>query len=124
MDVNYVILGSKSTSDLKLAPKLKNCKAERKARCRGVSGSYSRKDGNRFEYGLDDYELQQEESSEQSDVEIDNDLVLEDDDSSTPEEYDEYVFSHDVENIRCKLADYFANGNVNYTEVSVIFSFF
>lgn len=101
---------SKSTSDLKLAPKQKNNKAERKARCRGVSGSYSRKDGNRFEYGLDDYDIDVDDA-DQSDIE--NEVVHDIEDDFTSEEYDEYVFSYDVEAVRSHLKDYFANGNLD-----------
>ncbi|CAD5221380.1 unnamed protein product [Bursaphelenchus xylophilus] len=97
---------SKSTSDLKPSaakPKTSNVKADRKARSRGVSGCYSKKDGNRFEYGLDDYVNQKEDVIDESDVEDGGDLS---------EDYIDYVYSFDVEKVHGALKEYFNNGSV------------
>ncbi|CAD5215522.1 unnamed protein product [Bursaphelenchus okinawaensis] len=101
---------SKSTSDLKAAPKVKatNAKAERKARCRGVSGCYSKKDGNRFEYGLDDYDNENDDDLDETDGEDGQD------------EYLDYVFSFDVEKVHGALKEYFNNGSTECAMVDLI----
>ena len=83
----------------------KSGKAERKARSRGVSGSSSRKDGNRFEYGLDCIDF----AYESNPVKDDDDASIDGEDEYF--EYDTVVASNDPK-IRGAISDYFANGSV------------
>lgn len=80
---------------------LKNTKSERKARSRGVSGS-TKKDGGRFEYGLDCIDLAYndciDDESESSDSEAEYD------------EYADYVFQYSDSEIRSIVQDYLLNG--------------
>ncbi|KAI6239092.1 Programmed cell death protein 4 [Aphelenchoides fujianensis] len=93
---------SKSTSDVKqTSPKLKMCKADRKARSRGVSGTYSRKDDKRFEYGLEDY----------FGDEFDDDLNVTDLDEAIQDDYEDVVFTFDAEKVRGALEEYYSNGS-------------
>jgi hypothetical protein len=83
-----------------------NAKSERKARSRGISGSSSRKDGNRFDYGLDciDFAYEHNPVKDEGDMSSDED-----------EEYFEYdmVVTSNVPKIRSAIIDYLNNGNVN-----------
>uniref|UniRef100_A0A914YDG6 Programmed cell death protein 4 n=1 Tax=Panagrolaimus superbus TaxID=310955 RepID=A0A914YDG6_9BILA len=86
----------------------KNTKAERRARSRGVSGSSSRKDGNRFDYGLDciDFAYEKNPVKDEGDMSSDED-----------EEYFEYdmVVTSNIPKIRSAIIDYLNNGNVKET---------
>ncbi|KAI6201753.1 hypothetical protein M3Y96_00875900 [Aphelenchoides besseyi] len=95
---------SKSTSELKTSPKLKMCKADRKARSRGVSGTYSRKDDKRFEYGMEDY----------FGDDFEDDLTANDLDDNLIDEYEDVVFHFDAEKVRGALSEYFSNGSCEY----------
>jgi programmed cell death protein 4 len=88
----------------------KNGKAERKARSRGVSGCSSKKDGGRFEYGLDCVDMAYNEnvfdaSSTDSEAEYD--------------EYSDYVFKYSDTEIRSIVQDYLLNGNKEEAMVSL-----
>lgn len=95
----------------------KNTKAERKARSRGVSGSSSRKDGNRFEHGLDCIDF----AYERNPVKDDGDMSSDED-----EEYFEYdmVVTSNVPKIRSAIIDFLNNGNIEEAVVSFFYIFF
>uniref|UniRef100_A0A914C8A0 Programmed cell death protein 4 n=1 Tax=Acrobeloides nanus TaxID=290746 RepID=A0A914C8A0_9BILA len=84
-----------------LQKNLKNAKAERKARSRGVSGCSTKKDGGRFEYGLDCVDLAYDDNH--SDVETSDvdDYV----------EYSDYVCNYNNKKIKSVILEYFVNGN-------------
>jgi len=84
----------------------KGAKAERKARSRGVSGSSSRKDGNRFEYGFDCIDF----AYESNPVKDDDDDSIDGEDEYF--EYDTVVTCNDPK-IRGAISDYFTNGSVD-----------
>uniref|UniRef100_A0A7E4WAA8 Programmed cell death protein 4 n=1 Tax=Panagrellus redivivus TaxID=6233 RepID=A0A7E4WAA8_PANRE len=84
----------------------KNTKAARKARSRGVSGCSGRKDGNRFDYGLDCIDFAYESNPVKDDADESSD---EDDEDYF--QFDTVVVSNEPK-IRSAIDDYFANGNV------------
>uniref|UniRef100_A0AC35G8I7 Programmed cell death protein 4 n=1 Tax=Panagrolaimus sp. PS1159 TaxID=55785 RepID=A0AC35G8I7_9BILA len=90
----------------------KNTKAERRARSRGVSGSSSRKDGNRFDYGLDciDFAYEKNPVKDEGDCSSDED-----------EQYFEYdmVVTSNIPKIRSAIIDYLNNGNVEETVAAI-----
>lgn len=95
--------------DKTLFKNLKNGRAEKKARSRGVSGCSIKKDGNRFEYGLDCIDLAYDENSKYSSDKSSSD---------TDEEFDEYadyVCKYSDEEIRQIVGDYLENGNMEET---------
>jgi hypothetical protein len=113
---NYLVI------DKNLIKNLKNGRAERKARSRGVSGCSIKKDGifkrqlyyyctlqmckftgNRFEYGLDCIDLAYENNySEKSSSDSEGDY----------DEYADYVCKYSDEEIRQIVGDYLENGNM------------
>uniref|UniRef100_A0A915MDX0 Programmed cell death protein 4 n=1 Tax=Meloidogyne javanica TaxID=6303 RepID=A0A915MDX0_MELJA len=91
-------------SSKNLIKNLKNGRAERKARSRGVSGCAIKNDGNRFEYGLDCIDLAYENDNQDKTFSSDSE-----------EEYDEYadfVRKYSDEEIRQIMRDYLENGNL------------
>jgi hypothetical protein len=91
--------GSKSTSELKDSPpKVKLSKADRKARNRGLSGTYSRKGGD-HDYGMEDLDGDLDDA-----IDFDDTVVAED-------EYVDMVYKFDVEKVRGALGEYFSNGD-------------
>ncbi|KAI1724586.1 MA3 domain-containing protein [Ditylenchus destructor] len=95
-----LINGSSLERDL---PKIvRIAKAERKARSRGVSGCSSKKDGLKFEYGLDCIDLAYDPAS------YDQDST---DSEAEYDEYSDYVFKYSDSEIRSIVQDYLLNGN-------------
>uniref|UniRef100_A0A914GW95 Programmed cell death protein 4 n=1 Tax=Globodera rostochiensis TaxID=31243 RepID=A0A914GW95_GLORO len=90
--------------DKNLFKNLKNGRAERKARSRGVSGCSIKKDGGRFEYGLDcvDLAYDNDDLSCKSSTDTDDELV----------EYADFVCKYSVDEIRAIFGDYLQSGNM------------
>jgi hypothetical protein len=93
-----------------LLKNLKNGRSERKARSRGISGCSTKKDGNRFEYGLEC-------------IDLDNDVIVSDADSTDDEmnEYSDYVVKYSECEIRQIVGEYLLNGNLDESLVVSIF---
>ncbi|KAL3118003.1 hypothetical protein niasHT_005246 [Heterodera trifolii] len=90
--------------DKNLLKNLKSGRAERKARSRGVSGCSIKKDGGRFEYGLDcvDLAYDNDQLSQKSNTDTDDELV----------EYADFVCKYSEEEIRAIFGDYMQSGNM------------
>lgn len=87
---------------------MKSAKAERKARNRAVSGCWSKKNGDRYEYGMEDLE-------DDYAVEDFDDTVIDDD---SEDEYVDYVFKYDSVKVGVSLDEYFSNPNCDEAIVS------
>jgi hypothetical protein len=83
-------------------------KAERKARHRGVSGCSTKKDGGRFEYGLDCIDLAYEErhSSRSDDEDSCGDMEAEYD------QYADYSITYSAADVEEIVGEYFDHGNI------------
>uniref|UniRef100_A0AC34RJA5 Programmed cell death protein 4 n=1 Tax=Panagrolaimus sp. JU765 TaxID=591449 RepID=A0AC34RJA5_9BILA len=90
----------------------KTGKAERKARSRGVSGSSTRKDGNRFEYGLDCIDFAYESNPEKDDA---------DDSSDGEDDYYMYdtIVTNNIPKVHGAISDYFTNGSLEEAVTSI-----
>lgn len=91
--------------DKNLIKNLKNGRAERKARSRGVSGCSIKKDGNRFEYGLDCIDMDDKYSDKSGS----------DSEEAAYDEYADFVCKYSDEEIRQIVGDYLENGEMDET---------
>ncbi|KAI6177259.1 Programmed cell death protein 4-like protein [Aphelenchoides bicaudatus] len=92
---------SKSTSDVKAPspPKVKSAKAERKARNRAVSGCWSKKNGDRQDYEMD--EFQDDYTEDFDDTVIDSD----------GDDFEDVIYKYDSSKVAGSLDEYFCNMN-------------
>jgi hypothetical protein len=91
-------------------PKVKSTKAERKARNRAVSGCWSKKNDDRYEYGMEDLE-------DEYTVEDFDDTVI---DNDSEDDYEDFVFKYDSTKVCGALDEYFSNPNCNEAIVSFL----